>query len=749
MSTALVSEPVSPKATPLPPLPSDDPLTPAQWSTLLAIADAVIPAIKPMSTAKVHTDLAVTDTEYSTAVSKLKDLIPAGDPDAENTVKEYLEDYGSKNPAFRLEMQRILAVYMPQSQRSQLCIVLNVLNTRAGSLALTGYITPISEQPTNIREAIVQSWATARLGPLRQLHRSLTILSKQTWVKISPQLRRLVGVPRLPTGMRAGKGYDYEFLQIPPGDNPEVIETDVVIVGSGCGAGVSAKNLAEAGHRVIVVEKAYSWTPDHFPMTEDNGWNHLFMNGAFISSDDTSVSVVAGQSWGGGGTVNWSASLQTQGFVRREWAAKGLPFFTSSEFQESLDRVCDRMGVSTKFIKQNRSNEILLEGARKLGWAHKEVPQNTGGAQHDCGFCTFGCGSCEKQGPAISYLPDAARAGAKFIEGFHAKKIVFSEQSGKKVAIGVLGNWVSRDIHGGVADSPVTQRKVLIKAKRVIVSAGTMQSPLLLLRSGLKNPQIGRNLYVHPVTVLGAIHNEDIKPWEGAILTSVVGEYENLDGHGHGAKLEATNMIPSSWLMWLDWKGALAYKLDAARLKHMVGYISICRDRDTGRVYPDPVDGRVRFQYSPSKFDKAHILEGLLALAKIQYVEGATEIFTVMPGMRPFIRDPTVPSSTGINDSGFLTWLNEVRAKGFSFPESVFVSAHQMGSNRMSARARDGVVDPKGAVWGTEGLYVADASVFPSASGVNPMVTVMAIADYISRGVVVGLERERAERARL
>jgi choline dehydrogenase-like flavoprotein len=541
--------------------------------------------------------------------------------------------------------------------------------------------------------------------------------------------------------MKPGTGFEYEFIQFPPGDKLETIETDVVIVGSGCGGGVSAKNLAEAGHRVLVVEKSYYWTPDHFPMAESDGWNHLFMNGAFISSDDTSTSIVAGQSWGGGGTVNWSASLQTQGYVRREWAERGLPFFTSAEFQNSLDRVCDRMGVSTDYIKHNPANVKLLEGARKLGWSHKPVPQNTGGSQHYCGFCTFGCGSCEKQGPSVSFLPDAARSGAKFIEGFHAEKIVFSNAGGKKVATGLLGTWTSRDVNGGVASTPLVTRKVLIKAKRIVVSAGTMQSPLLLLRSGLTNYHIGRNLYVHPVAVLGAIHKEAIKPWEGGILTSVVNELENLDGKGHGVKLEATNMIPSSWLIWLDWKGGLQYKLDAARLKHMAGYISIARDRDTGRVYPDPVDGRVRFQYNPSGLAKQHIMEGLLALAKIQYVEGASEIFTVIPGMRPFIRDPSMPQSgDGINDPKFQAWLDEVKWKGFPSPESVFVSAHQMGTCRMSAAEKDGVVDAQGKVWSTEGLYVADASVFPSASGVNPMVTNMAIADYISSGIAKGFE---------
>ncbi|KAF1348233.1 long-chain fatty alcohol dehydrogenase [Lizonia empirigonia] len=737
---ALPAVPVSPKATPLPPLPAEDPLTPAQWSTLLAIADACIPAIKPITVADTRTQIAATDTEYSTALSTVQGLTPTSDPDAAAAAIAYLDDYASSDPAFKRELQRIIALYMPASTRRELLLVLNVLDTRAGSLALTGSWTPISAQPVHVREAILRGWGSARLGALRGLHRSLTVLCKQTWIKITPTLRRVLGVPRVPVGMKPGKGYEFEFVQIPPGTKPEVIETDVVVVGSGCGGGVCAKNLAEAGNRVLVVEKAYHWTPEHLPMSEVDGWNHLFMNGAFISSDDVSTSIVAGQAWGGGGTVNWSASLQTQGYVRREWAARGLPFFTSSEFQESLDRVCGRMGVSADYLEQNRANAMLLEGARKLGYNHKVVPQNTGGAQHRCGHCMFGCGSCEKQGPVVSFLPDAVRAGAQFMEGFHAERVIFKTISGKKVATGVVGSWVSRDINGGVAGEPTTRRKVIIKAKRVIVSAGTMQSPLLLMRSGLKNRQIGRNLYVHPVSLLGGLHDEEIKPWDGAILTSVVGEFENLDGHGHGVKLEVTNMIPSSWLIWLDWKSGLQYKLDAARMRHMTGYIAICKNRDTGRVYPDPVDGRVRFTYTPSAFDKKHIMQGLLALARIQYVEGAREIFTTIPGVSTFKRDPSLPSSgAGINDEAFQAWLDEVETTGFPSPESVFVSAHQMGTCRMSRVEKEGVVDARGRVWGTEGLYVADASVFPSASGVNPMVTNMAISDWISRGIADGL----------
>lgn len=426
--------------------------------------------------------------------------------------------------------------------------------------------------------------------------------------------------------------------------------------------------------------------------------------------------------------MNWSASLQTQGYVRQEWADQGLPFFTSAEFQRSLDTVCERMGVATDPIRHNPTNNHLLEGARKLGWSHKAVPQNSGGAEHYCGYCSMGCASCEKQGPHVSFLPDAARCGAQFIEGLEVNRVLFEEKKGKKVAVGVRGLWVSRDEYGGVAGKPCVEREVIIRAKRVIVAGGTMQSPLLLLRSGLSNPNIGRHLHLHPVSFLGAAHKEQTNPWEGGILTAVVNELENIDGKGHGAKLEAVTMLPSVWLTLPPWTGGLEYKEFVPRMKHMVGYISLARDRDTGRVYPDLTDGRCRVSYPLSWFDKKHVLEGVIGLAKLQYVAGASEIFTTIPRCPPFKRMESETGEEdleGINNQKFQEWLKEIRRNGFPSPETMFLSAHQMGTCRMGASPKTSVVDPEGKVWGTEGLYVADASVFPSASGVNPMVTVM------------------------
>jgi choline dehydrogenase-like flavoprotein len=211
-------------------------------------------------------------------------------------------------------------------------------------------------------------------------------------------------------------------------------------------------------------------------------------------------------------------------------------------------------------------------------------------------------------------------------------------------------------------------------------------------------------------------------------------------------------MLPSIFLTLTNWNSGLDFKLQALKFRHMSGFFSIARDRDTGRIYPDPVSRAPRIEYTPSAFDRAHIMEGLVALAKMCYVTGATEIHACIQGVKPFIRDQDVAPSPedidpGVTDPRFAAWIAELKRIGNKPPIGTFGCAHQMGSNRMSATEKDGVVDAKGKVWGTEGLYVSDASVFPSASGVNPMVTNMAISDWISRGV--SKELRGREEARL
>jgi choline dehydrogenase-like flavoprotein len=223
---------------------------------------------------------------------------------------------------------------------------------------------------------------------------------------------------------------------------------------------------------------------------------------------------------------------------------------------------------------------------------------------------------------------------------------------------------------------------------------------------------------------------------------------ENLDGHGHGAKLETTVMMPSWCLTFMNWTSGLDFKLEALRYRHMNSFISITRDRDTGRVYPDPQSGLPRIEYTPSAFDRAHGLEGLLALARIAYTMNAEDISVSITNAPTFICNPPGITETKSEQSKrFEAWLEEIKKAGNAHPSGVFASAHQMGTCRMAKNESLGVVDMHGKVFGTEGLYVSDASVFPSASGVNPMITNMAISDWISQQLSDDIKRaERVSR---
>ncbi|OBT91780.1 hypothetical protein VE01_09366 [Pseudogymnoascus verrucosus] len=750
----------APIAVALPDPPASEAFTEGQWTSLLAIMDTVVPSVRrdAVATDKINQH-AISDVEYAKAAEHLQGNVSQASGTA--ALDAYLEERPSDNPQFCELLMRTLVVFTSETARKRLSLVLSALDTRVGSLILTGSPTPFTQQPLAVRELILQRWRLSYIPALNGFYKQMTVAAKNLWIKTSPSFYHLSGFPQFPPEMERGKLFPYEFLKFTANPEPEVIETDIVVVGSGCGGGVCAKNLAEAGLQVLVVDRAYFYPTETFPMSEEAGMVNMFDNGGSTFSDDGSIAVVSGSTWGGGGTVNWSAALQTQGFVRKEWAQdRGLTFFETSEFQNCLDRVCYQMGVSAEHIRHNHGNNVLLDGARKMGYAGKAVPQNTGNKEHYCGHCSLGCAAAEKQGPTVAWLPDAARAGAKFIEGFTAHHVLFDESSGQKTAVGVEGTWVSRNSRGGVdgQEPDRTVRKVIVKAKKVIVSCGALWSPILLLQSGLKNRHIGRNLYLHPVNIISGLFKEDVRPWEGGILTSVVSSFEDLDGHGHGAKLEAMLMIPSLAMSMSNVTVGLDFKKLALKFRHTNSWISLARDRDSGRVYPDPNTGGIRIEYTPSAFDRQHILTGCVALAKIAYTEGAIEIHTSIPSVAPFIRnadEASIPSTKpeeidpGVSDPRFQAWLKELWRADNKPPGAGFASAHQMGTNRMSIRESDGVVDPKGKVWGTEGLYVSDASVFPSASGVNPMVTIMAISDWISRNMSNELRSADGKLARL
>ncbi|KAM5341471.1 hypothetical protein ACJ41O_014502 [Fusarium nematophilum] len=747
---------VGPTALGLPDLTNPEILTSAQWNVLMAVMDTVICSCRQSESEHPDPNTARLDkAQYDETISHLRrtTTLDLGDT---TTIDAFLAEKPSEMPLFQDILRRILGS-IPDDKVASIRMVMSLLDNRAASLPLTGHLKQFSQLSIEDRTRVLHSWRSSSLASLRVLYKQLGIIAKHVYVRASSLFNALSGFSPVPAGWHPVESFPFEFMQFDPSATPIDLETDVVVVGSGCGAGVVARNIAIAGHRVIVVDKSYHVPTTSFPLNHSEAFFHLFEQGGHVASEDGSITVTAGSCFGGGGSVNWSACLQTQNTVRDEWAdERGLKFFKSSEFQTRLDNVSEHMGVSDEFIRHNHGNAALLEGARKLGFSAKPVPQNSGRCEHYDGHCALGCWRGEKQGPVNGWFPAAAKRGAKFLEGFKVDKVLLSKQKGKQVARGVTGTWTPRSAQGAAA------RTVTIRAKRVVVSAGSLCSPIILTNSGVKNKHIGRNLHLHPTTFVGGVFKEETRPWEGGILTSVVTSFDNLDGKGHGVKLERASMMPSMSLPWLDWTSGFDYKVLLSKYSHIEVFIAITRDRESGHVISDPIRGTPRVVYTPSKFDTRHNLAGMIALAKILYVQGALEIHPALPGLRPFIRGQESPSNgqtaqefqdtesgEGITNEKFQSWLREMESHGNKTPDTPFCSAHQMSSCRMSATGADGVVDEYGKVWGCEGLYVADASVLPSASGVNPMVTIMAICDRISTAMAEDLARERQEVARM
>ncbi|KAI8945259.1 FAD/NAD(P)-binding domain-containing protein [Xylaria longipes] len=718
--------------------------TESHWQALLALLDAVVPSIVEAGTASPSQDhVAVPSHELRRLYQK--SLCGAQDRFNFEEFCHFMASRPSEDPNFVNTVKRALGRLAP-GPKYQLRFILDFMLTRFGSIISTGYWTPFSEQPLPIRVSILQSWQQSWFFLWPSLARIFITISKACWSQTNQLFLQLNGYKHYSDDAAPGPSAEFNFIQFPESVEPALIKTDVVIVGSGCGGAVCAKVLAEAGLQVLVVERGYHFSPDNLPM-ELHRTDNVFQGGGGLPSADGSTLVTAGQCWGGGGTVNWSASLQTPAYIRDEWAQGGLTFFKGAGFQNSLDRVCDAMGVSDTTIQGNHSNRVLLEGAHKLGWRATTCPQNTGRAAHHCGSrCGLGCRTAKKQGPSTYWLPAAAQAGARFIEGFDVTQILFAP-GGSSRTTGLIGQWTSRDEDDNPNSSKSrTRQMVEVQAKTVILAGGALNTPLLMMRSGLKSltSQYATDHIIEPEyrkeSILTPRRQRRLYMGSGGeILSSVVSEFEDLDGAGHGTKIEALAMQPYAAMLLHPWRSGLDFKASALHFRHnMTCHISLCRDRDAGSVSPEPSDGSPVINYTPSKFDRAHIATGLVGIAKLCYILGARELAPAVPDV-PYFECLKPVEERHLNDRDFANWLRLLERTNLDPLRTTFNSAHQMGTARMGTKAETSVVDENSRVWGCEGLYVADASVFPSASGVNPMITVMAIADHIARGIAVRL----------
>jgi choline dehydrogenase-like flavoprotein len=490
---------------------------------------------------------------------------------------------------------------------------------------------------------------------------------------------------------------------------PTTLYTDVVIVGSGAGGGVVAGELAKAGLDVIVLEKgAYHAEPD-FSGHELASTQRMFENQGLLTTNDLGVVILAGSTLGGGTTVNWCASLRTPEWVVQEWAKDyGVTTFTGKDYQDALDAVSTRINVNTNECAANAQNGALERGAQKLGYQVGTIPRNVKGCE-DCGFCNFGCQFGSKQGTLKTYLQDAYQCGARILVQTDAERVIVKHGRAEGVEATV--------------QTPDGQTvKVLIKSKAVVVSAGSLHTPALLMRSGLTNANIGQNLHLHPTSPTYGLYDVSVNGWNGAIMSRVVTQFNNLDGKGYGVALETAPIHPGIAALVLSWKDGQQHKTTMSNIATMGNIIVITRDRDGGYITLNK-QGRPVIHYTLSDYDRAHLTKGITEALRVQVAAGAREVSA--PHVTPYLFRPET-------DGAFDSYVRTLEAAGLRNNEFALLSAHQMSSCRMGGNPSRGAIDPTGESFEVANLFVADASALPTATGVNPMLSIMGVSHIIA-----------------
>lgn len=506
---------------------------------------------------------------------------------------------------------------------------------------------------------------------------------------------------------------------VPQGD--VTLHADVVVVGSGSGGGVIAGRLAAAGRKVVVLEAGGYFNESDFNQLELWGYQNLYWRGGPTPAADLNISIMAGATLGGGSTVNWSNCLRTRPWVREEWAREhGLEGVDGPDFERHLDAVSARIGVTDQCSEFNGPNQRIQDGADRLGWSFKRLSRNTDPAAYDpasAGYMGFGDQSGAKLGTMKTYLQDAFDHGADILVRCHADRVLV--EGGR--AAGVEATY--RD--------PVTgaSAKVTVRAPQVVVACGALESPALLLRSGIGGPAVGRYLRLHPCTAIASIYADRQDAWLHAPMTGMIDQFER-PANGYGFLVQAPHCSVATGAALLPFTTAAAHKESMSQFGHTATSIGLTRDHGHGRISIDAHGQAVPTYAVTDPVDIANLYKGVETQVRMHHAAGALKIIALAAG-GPAWR-------WGDDLDAYLARLRNIplRFGGYSL-----FCAHQMGSCRMGSDPQHSVANPQGELHDTPGVWVGDASAFPTSTGTNPMLSTMALAHRTAEAMTAAARR--------
>jgi len=517
-----------------------------------------------------------------------------------------------------------------------------------------------------------------------------------------------------------------------PQDDAVELEADVVVVGSGAGGGVVAAELARAGRSVLIVEAGPFVDEATLPRNELDAYDRLYLNRGLVSTWDGSITLFAGSAVGGGTLVNWMTCIDAPVDIRAEWARDhGLDGVDGPEWSTDVAAIEARLGVAPATVIPLK-DELIRRGAAALGWEADVIRRNAA-VCGNCGSCPFGCRRGTKQSGIRAHLADAVADGARVLDRARVRSIIREGGISGRV-VGVAGTLAPDLESPSPEDAP--PRWFSVYAHQVVLASGALRSPAILQASDVGHPSVGRHLRIHPVPIIGALHEAPVDMWRGTMQAVRSLEFGRDEPGRRRYVIESAPGHLGLLALVLPWMGAADHAALMARARYFSPLIAITRDGGLGRTQLTKA-GNVRIDYQLDDDGRATLRHALGSMARLARAGGAAEILAVGAPLRRHRLD--AGPDEGARFAAFERSLAET---DFAPHRGTVASAHQMGTIRAGADPADHPVDPRGRVRadvrGTivPGLYVADTSTFPTGLGVNPMITVMTMARRVARTVL-------------
>jgi choline dehydrogenase-like flavoprotein len=496
-----------------------------------------------------------------------------------------------------------------------------------------------------------------------------------------------------------------------------VTETaDVCVVGSGAAGAIIAWEMAEQGRSVVLLEKGGYHPRQDFTQREDQMIPMLFKNSGLQFSIPGGIAVAQGSCVGGSTVVNDAVCFRTPDTVLGWWEDQyKVSDISPAVMRKHFEKVEPRISVAeVQPFELNKNSRILRDGSRKLGWAAAPNKRNCKQCRQ-CGLCHLGCSYGTKQSMLETYIADGQTVHGSLIKIYSDASADSITRSGSRVT----------GVNATVTSGPSASFGLNVKAKLVVVSCGTIASSELLLKSSIESKgKVGKRVAIHPSPALIGDFDEEVRGHEGIPMAYHCYEFSVLKTGQRGYMLESISLPPYQFSLPLPGFG-YDNKQMMSRYEHFGLIGSMLHDESVGTVrLGGPLGTILEYQISPG--DAPKVIEGMKNAARILLAEGATRVIT------------SHKKPTQIFGEGDLGLIDQ---RGVSPIDINMASAHPQGGNAMGGDSDTAVVDSHSRVYGLDNLFVCDASVFPTSVGVNPQLTVMALASRLSEYIGENWER--------